>query len=65
LVAAAVMATVGAGIICVTVFYLGAYGMIACFLVNLAVRRIVKRRADRQEERLREEESQIYGMAVD
>jgi len=58
--AAALMATVCAGVVCVSIFYLGLYGMIACLLVNLCIRHWAKKAADRQEDRLREEEKALY-----
>jgi Flp pilus assembly protein TadB len=52
---AALMATVITGVVCVVVYYVGAAGMAACVAANLVVRRIIKRRADAQEQRVREE----------
>lgn len=52
---AALMATVITGVVCVVVYYVGAAGMAACVAANLVVRHYVKRRADAQEERVRQE----------
>ena len=54
--AAAVMATIVAGLVCVTIYYVGVAGMIGCFVINIVARQFVKKWADAQELRLREEE---------
>ncbi len=51
--AAALIATVSAGIVGITVYCLGIVGMVACIAVNLLIRGYVKRRSDAQEERVR------------
>jgi phosphate/sulfate permease len=53
--AAAVMASVGGGLVCLAVYYFGVWGMAACLAVNLLIRGYVKRRSDTQEIRVREE----------
>ncbi len=58
--AAAVIATLAAGIACLTIYHMylwgaGVTGMVVCVLANLTLRRIVKRRADAQEVRVRQE----------
>ncbi len=53
--AAAAMATIAAGLVCLTIYHMAVWGMLLCVLANLALRRIVKRRADAQEERVRQE----------
>jgi phosphate/sulfate permease len=59
--AAAVMALVASGLVCLAIFYVGITGMITCLVVNLIIRHIMKKRADLQEQRLREEERRLYG----
>jgi len=58
--AAAGMATIVAGAVCVTIYYVGIYGMIGCMLANLVIRHFVKKKGNEQELRLREEEKQIF-----
>lgn len=53
--AAAVLATVCAGFVAITVYYIGIAGMAICIALNLLVRGYVKRRSDAQEERVRQE----------
>lgn len=57
--AAAIMASVGAGIVCIVIYYSGLFGMVACLLINLTIRQFIKYRADDQEARLRREEEKI------
>ncbi|MBN2562933.1 MAG: inorganic phosphate transporter [Phycisphaerae bacterium] len=52
---AALIATLVTGVVCLVVYYTGVVGMVLCVAANLLVRRIVKRRADAQEERVRRE----------
>ncbi len=51
--AAAAMATIVAGVTCLIIYYVGLIGMALCVIANLFLRRIVKRHADAQEERVR------------
>ena len=51
--AAAVIATISAGIAVLIVYHIGWVGMALCVVANLFVRRYVKVRADAQEERVR------------
>jgi len=58
--AAAAVATIAAGLVCLIVYHAyrwgaGPTGMVVCVLGNLVIRRIVKRRADAQELRVRQE----------
>ncbi len=52
---AAVIATVAAGLVCLVVYNFGVWGMGLSVGANLLVRKIVKRRSDAQEERVRRE----------
>ena len=52
--AAAVIATVCAGVVCLIVYHGGAIGIVIGVSANLLVRRVLKRRADAQERRVRE-----------
>lgn len=52
---AAFMATIITGVVCTLLYYTGVVGMVLCILANLAIRTVVKRRADAQEERVRRE----------
>lgn len=52
--AAAVIAAICAGFVCTLVYRLGAGGIALGVIGNLAVRRVIKRRADEQELRVRE-----------
>jgi hypothetical protein len=49
------IAAVAAGCVCRVVYHLGITGIVLVFAANLATRHIVSRRADAQEERVREE----------
>lgn len=51
--AAAVIATLAAGVAVLVVYHIGWVGMILCVAANLFIRRFVKVRADAQEERVR------------
>ncbi len=51
--AAAVLASLSAGLICLMVYYIGIAGMVMSVLANLALRAYVKRRSDVQEERVK------------
>ena len=52
---AAAIAIVATGAICLTVYKLGVLGMMICIGINLTIRIYLKKRSDRQEERIREE----------
>jgi phosphate/sulfate permease len=52
--AAAIIAAVCAGLVCKLVYAAGAVGIVLAVGANLAVRQVLKRRADRQEQRVRE-----------
>lgn len=54
--AAAGMATVLAGGVCLSIYHFGIIGIFSCIGANFVLRFYVKRRADKQEARLREEE---------
>jgi phosphate/sulfate permease len=53
--AAAIIAAVAAGIVCRTIFHLGVIGMVIGVGTNVLVRWNLKNRADKQEERTRQE----------
>jgi phosphate/sulfate permease len=53
--ASAVIAAVGAGLICLLVYHLGVVGTLAGVAMNLALRRRLKRSADAQDQRVREQ----------
>ena len=53
--AAALLAATAAGIICCLIYRIGTVGIVAALALNLAARRIVRLRADDQEERVRQE----------
>ena len=52
---AAAIAVVGAGLVAMAIHRLAIVGMIICMLVNAAIRRVIKRRADRHEKFVRQE----------
>lgn len=52
---AAVIASVAAGLVCLAIYSLQIWGMLLCVAINLVIRRILKRRSDVQEERVRRE----------
>ncbi|MFH1420218.1 MAG: inorganic phosphate transporter [Planctomycetota bacterium] len=53
--AAAVIASIGAGLVCLAIYHIGLIGMVVCVAGNLFLRRYIKRRADIQEESVRRE----------
>lgn len=56
--AAAVIAAVCAGLMCRLLFHAGAVGMVVGVAANLMLRRVLKKRGDAQEQRVREEASE-------
>ena len=53
--AATVIAAVAAGIVCLTVNYLGIVGMVAGLVVNVVIRTVLRKRGDAQEKRVHEQ----------
>ena len=52
--ASALIAAVCAGLVCLAIYHLQIYGIVGALAVNLAIRRILKKRGDAQEQRVRE-----------
>jgi phosphate/sulfate permease len=53
--ASAIIAVLAAACVCLVIYHLGTIGTLTCMAINLVLRRLLKRRADAQEQRVEEQ----------